>query len=123
MNMRIGYFDCFAGAAGDMLAGAMLDAGVDFEFLRAQVATLGIDGLDVKVSETRRCGIRALSFEPSAPEQHHHRHLGDITEIIAGSRISDGAKQTAIEIFEKLANAEAAVHGKDPKDIHFHEVA
>ncbi len=120
--MKIAYFDCFAGAAGDMLVAAMLDAGLDFDFLKAQIATLDIENLDLTLTETKRCGLRALTFTPTAPHQHHHRHLHDITTLITQSKISDKAKQTAVAIFDRLAKAEAAVHGKDPNDIHFHEV-
>jgi pyridinium-3,5-bisthiocarboxylic acid mononucleotide nickel chelatase len=120
--MRIAYFDCFSGAAGDMIAGAMLDAGLDFEFLKSQIATLGIKDLALKVSETKRAGLRALHFVPIIKEEHHHRHLSDIIKIIEDSYISEKSKQTAIAIFNRLAQAEAAVHGKEPNDIHFHEV-
>lgn len=120
--MKIAYFDCFAGAGGDMIAAVMLDAGLDIRFLKDQLATLGIDGLEVKITETKRGGLRALAFDPVAPEQHHHRNLQQITEIISKSKINEQAKKTAITIFEKLAEAEAAVHGKDVNDIHFHEV-
>ncbi len=120
--MKIAYFDCFSGAAGDMIAGAMLDAGLDFEFLKSQIATLGLKNLDITVSETRRAGLRAKHFVPLIKEEHHHRHLGDIKKIINDSKIGEKPKQTAIAIFGRLAQAEAAVHGKDPDDIHFHEV-
>jgi uncharacterized protein (TIGR00299 family) protein len=122
MVMKIAYFDCFAGAGGDMIVAAMLDAGLDAEFLRTRLATLGIKDLDIKLTETRRCGLRALSFIPTVPKQHEHRNLEDITKIIRRSNISDQAKDTAIRIFDRLAKAEAVVHGKDPNDIHFHEV-
>jgi pyridinium-3,5-bisthiocarboxylic acid mononucleotide nickel chelatase len=120
--MKIAYFDCFSGAAGDMIAGAMLDAGLDFEFLKSQIATLGIKNLAVTVSETKRAGLRALHFVPLIKEEHHHRHLSDIIEIIQDSKIGERPKQTAIAIFNRLAQAEATVHGKEPNDIHFHEV-
>lgn len=120
--MKVAYFDCFAGAGGDMIVAAMLDAGLDLEFLKAQIATLGIKDLSISLAETKRCGIKALTFAPTAPEQHHHRNLQNITKIIHQSGISDQAKNTAIGIFDRLAQAEAAVHGKDPNDIHFHEV-
>lgn len=119
--MKIGYFDCFAGAGGDMIVAAMLDAGLDAEFLKAQLATLGIKNLDIKISETTRAGLRAVSFVPTAPEQQA-RNLEDITEIINRSKISKQARKTAIIIFEKIARAEATVHSKKPEDIHFHEV-
>jgi uncharacterized protein (TIGR00299 family) protein len=120
--MKIAYFDCFAGAAGDMIVAAMLDAGLDVEFLKAQLATLGLQNLDISLTETRRCGLRALSFVPSVPKQHQHRNLQQITEIITQSKISEQAKKTAVNIFERIAHAEAAVHGKDPNDIYFHEL-
>jgi uncharacterized protein (TIGR00299 family) protein len=122
--MKIAYFDCFSGAAGDMIAGAMIDAGLDFEFLKSQLATLNLPekNLELKTSETKRAGLLALRFIPVIKEEHHHRHLEDIKKIINNSSITDKAKQTAIAIFDRLAQAEATVHGKDPNDIHFHEV-
>ena len=120
--MKIAYFDCFAGAGGDMIVAAMLDAGLDVEFLKAQLATLGLKNLDIKLTETRRCGLRALNFVPIVPQQRQQRNLQQITKIISQSKISERAKETAITVFEKIAQAEAAVHGKDPNDIHFHEV-
>jgi uncharacterized protein (TIGR00299 family) protein len=136
--MKIAYFDCFSGAAGDMIVAAMLDAGLDFEFLKSQIATLGLKDLEIMVNVTKRAGLRALQFVPVIPEQpalpvpssvegsnvegHHHRNLEDIKKIINNSKIGQKPKQMAITIFERLAQAEAAVHGKDPNDIHFHEV-
>jgi uncharacterized protein (TIGR00299 family) protein len=120
--MKIAYFDCFAGAAGDMIVAAMLDAGLDVEFLKAQLATLSLKNIDISLTETRRCGLRALSFVPIVSKQHQHRNLQQIIKIITQSKISEQAKKTAVNIFEKIAQAEAAVHGKDPNDIHFHEL-
>ena len=120
--MKIAYFDCFAGAGGDMIVAAMLDAGLDAEFLKAQLATLGLKNLDIKITETRRAGLRALSFLPVVQKEHKHRNLKDITKIITQSKISKQAKKMAIAVFERIAQAEGAVHGKDPHNIHFHEV-
>ncbi|MHC4527018.1 MAG: nickel pincer cofactor biosynthesis protein LarC [Planctomycetota bacterium] len=120
--MKIGYFDCFAGASGDMIAGAMVAAGLDGEFLQAQLDTLGIEGLEVTIGRTKRAGLAAVKFEASAAEQQPARNLEQISKLIGDSGISDAAKKTAIAIFDRLAQAEAAVHEKDPKDIHFHEV-
>jgi hypothetical protein len=120
--MKIAYFDCFSGAAGDMIVAAMLDAGLNFEFLKSQIATLGLKDLEIKVNVTKRAGLRAIQFVPVIKEQPHHRNLSDITKIINSSKIGEKPKKTAITIFDRLAKAEAAVHGKDPKDIHFHEV-
>jgi uncharacterized protein (TIGR00299 family) protein len=120
--MKIAYFDCFAGAGGDMIVAAMLDAGLDIEFLKAQLATLGLKNLDIKISQTIRAGLKALSFLPVVQKEHNHRNLKDITKIITQSKISENAKKTAIAVFEKIARAEGTVHDKDPNDIHFHEV-
>jgi len=120
--MRIAYFDCFAGAGGDMIAAAMLDAGLDAEFLKSRLATLGIEGLHVTISQTKRAGLRATRFEPVAPKQQQHRNLEQIANIIGQSKIGEQAGKTAIAVFEKLARAEAVVHGKEPNEIHFHEV-
>ena len=120
--MRTAYFDCFCGAGGDMIVASMLDAGLREEFLRGQLSTLGIHDLEIKISHITRCGIKAVRFEPTAPPQHHHRHLGDILHIIKNSGISETAKARAIEIFNKLAAAEAHVHRTETSNVHFHEV-
>lgn len=120
--MKIAYFDCFAGAAGDMIVAAMLDAGLDADFLKSQLATLGLKNIDIKIAQTARAGLRAASFIPVVPKEHQHRNLKDITEIITKSKISEKAKKTALAVFEKIAKAEGKVHGKDPNEIHFHEV-
>jgi uncharacterized protein (TIGR00299 family) protein len=120
--MKIAYFDCSAGAAGDMIVASMLDAGLDAEFLKSQIATLGIENLDISIEKGIRGGLSAVRFEPLLPKQHHHRNIKDITAIIEQSGISNTSKATAIRIFDNLAKAEAAVHGKDIDEVHFHEV-
>ncbi len=120
--MKIAYFDCFAGAGGDMIVAAMLDAGLDAGFLKAQLATLGLKNLDIKITETSRAGLRALSFLPVVPKEQQQRNLEQITKIISRSKISEQAKKTAVTVFERIAQAEGNVHGKDPHNIHFHEV-
>jgi len=119
--MRICYFDCFCGAGGDMIAASMVDAGLDGGFLRKQLAGLGIKDLEVGISESKRCGLRAVRFEPFSNDKKP-RNLEQIVGIIENSKISDRAKQTAIAVFKRLGEAEAAVHGKDINEIHFHEV-
>jgi len=100
----------------------MLDAGLEAEFLKTQLATLAIKDLDIKLTETERAGLRALRFVPITPKQQQHRNLTQITEIIEQSKITERAKKTATTVFTRLAQAEATVHNKNPQDIHFHEV-
>ena len=120
--MKIAYFDCFAGAGGDMIAASLIDAGLDREFLAAQLNTLGIEGLKVEIEPDKQSCIAALTFHPIAPQQKTHRHLSDITEMIKESGISSTAKENAVAIFKLLGHAEAAVHGKELNEVHFHEV-
>lgn len=120
--MKIAYFDCSAGAAGDMITAAMLDAGLDCRLLKTSLHTLGIKGLKLETSRTTRAGIRALTFKPAAPEQKHHRNLQNITDLIENSKIHKNAKSLALAVFRKLADAEAKVHNCKTRDVHFHEV-
>ena len=119
--MKIAYFDCFAGAAGDMVVAAMLDVGLDEAFLIAQLASLSIEGLDIKISQTKRCGITAVRFEPSGSDRKQ-RNLADIAKLINNSKIAASAKQRAIEIFESLARVEGRIHGKGADEVQFHEI-
>ena len=120
--MKIAYFDCFSGAAGDMIVASMLDAGLDPVFLKEQLKTLGLKNLTLKISKVKRQHLSAAFFKPVFPKQSDSRNLQQITKIITESKISQKAKKTAISIFEKLAKAEAAVHNKKTSEIYFHEV-
>ncbi len=120
--MKIAYFDCFAGAGGDMIAAAFLDAGLDADFLKHQLKSLKLKNLDIKIKKVKRCGFRAVQFIPSSGKQKTHRNLRQITDIISKSKINPPAKKTAIRIFERLADAEAKVHNEKINDINFHEV-
>ena len=120
--MKIAYFDCFAGAAGDMIVAAMLDTGLDQQFLMSQLNSLSLKDLQIEITQTKRAGISALSFTPIAESQHHHRNIIDIEQIINNSTIIPPAKTRAIEIFKILAQAESKIHAKKPTEITFHEV-
>ena len=121
--MRTLYFDCFAGISGDMTVGALLDAGVNFEELKQQLATLLLDDYELSVERVMRGGFAATKFHVKFQETHHpERHLADIVEIIQNSGLSESTKARALQIFEKLAAAEARVHGKTVDEVHFHEV-
>lgn len=120
---RIIYFDCFAGASGDMITGALLDAGLDFELLREQLGLLPLTGYNVSANRVTRGGLAATKFDVDVTSEHHsHRGFNDIREMIEGSGISDRAKRIAISIFRRLADAEARVHGTTVDEVHFHEV-
>jgi len=120
--MKTAYFDCFAGCGGDMIVAAMIDAGLDADFLQNRLDSLSIGDLKIEVEKVMRCGISALHFTPAAPGEQHHRKLSDIIAIIDQSDIGDSAKGHAADIFSKLAQVEGRIHAKDVEAIHFHEV-
>jgi pyridinium-3,5-bisthiocarboxylic acid mononucleotide nickel chelatase len=121
--MRALYFDCFAGASGDMICGALIDAGADWNELQTQLASLGLRGYQVSTERVKRSGIAATKFNVAVDEAHQpHRHLKDICEIINRSALSDLTKQRAVRAFELLADAEALVHATTRDRVHFHEV-
>src|SRR5687767_14645813 len=120
--MRTLYFDCFAGASGNMVLGGLLALGVDREELLRQIRTVAPADFEIEVSEVNRSGIAAIHVKVSIPEEKKHRHLSDIEGIIAASDVSESVKQRSTAIFRRLAAAEAKVHGIDVDRVHFHEV-
>ena len=120
--MKTLYFDCFAGASGDMILGAMVAAGVDPDYLRTQLSTLPVTGFDIRFETVNRSGLSATYARVETAHEHKHRHLSDIKQIIEGSGLSDSVKQRAVQIFTRLAEAEARVHNEPVDHVHFHEV-
>jgi uncharacterized protein (TIGR00299 family) protein len=120
--MRTLYFDCFAGASGDMILGALVGAGADSEKLREQLQLLDVSNFDVSFHTVDRSGISATRAEVRTEDEQHHRHLSTILKIIERSRLSDSVKSRASRIFTRLAEAEARVHNVAVEKIHFHEV-
>lgn len=120
--MRLAYFDCFAGASGDMMLGALVDAGVPLEHLQQTAVALQIPGLNLTAAKVKRNGIAATKVEVTFPPEKKHRHLHHIKAIIEAAALLPEIKQGAIKIFNRLAAAEAKVHDTAPEKIHFHEV-
>lgn len=120
--MRTLYFDCFAGASGDMILGALVGVGVEPRRLVEQLALLDVTGYEVEFSEVDRSGISATRAHVRTAHEHAHRHLADILKIIYESRLSVGVKDRSALIFSRLAEAEARVHNQPIDSIHFHEV-
>lgn len=120
--MRIAYFDCFAGISGDMTLGALVDAGLNFEELKLELAKLNLQDYEIKQEKVIKQGMTGTKIHVLAQEGHVHRHLNDITQIIQNSKLTEEVKAKAIVVFRKLAEAEAKVHGTSPDEVHFHEV-
>lgn len=120
--MNIAYFDCFSGVSGDMILGALVDAGLDSRRLDKALDGLGIKGFKIsfhKETQGYLAGTRAVVKTAEEPKE---RHLPEILEIIRKASLSERVKSQAGSIFERLAEAEAAVHGIPPEKVHFHEV-
>lgn len=120
--MRALIFDPFAGISGDMTVAALIDLGVDPEWLRAFVRDLGLGDISVNVEKVDRAGINCTHIEFALPHEHAHRHLRHVVEIIDRSNTSELTKQRAKLAFQRLAEAEAKVHGTTIEKVHFHEV-
>lgn len=120
--MRIAYFDCFAGASGDMILGALLDVGVEPEVWQRELNKLNLPGYELKIGRVQKQGIAATTVRVLVSEENRERHLADIEELIGTSQLPTEIKETSRQVFRRLAAAEARVHGTTPDRIHFHEV-
>ncbi|MFO7669540.1 MAG: nickel pincer cofactor biosynthesis protein LarC [Bacteroidales bacterium] len=121
---KILYYDCFAGISGDMNLGALVDLGVDAEFLRQELGKLNIKGFRLEVEPGIRKGISGtkVTVVVENPENEKHRHLRHIEELINNSSLSQRIKEKSLAIFNKIADAEAGVHNISKEKVHFHEV-
>ena len=122
--MRVAYFDCFSGASGDMILGACLNAGLDLEELRRELAGLAVGGFTLKAEAVRKQGFAATQFDVAVDPTVHspHRHLKHIREILDNSKLSEMVRGRALAVFMRLAQAEADAHGTTIDKVHFHKV-
>lgn len=131
------YFECKSGISGDMSVAALLDLGADRQKLDSALKSMKLENeFTYNISQVNINAIRATDFDVILPEhthhhhgehhhhEHHHEHrnLDDVNKIIEKADITDSAKALAKKIFRIVAEAEAKVHAKDIKDVHFHEV-
>jgi uncharacterized protein (TIGR00299 family) protein len=119
---RVLYIDCIGGVAGDMLLGALLDAGADVEAVRRGLEGLEVDGLTVTTEPAVRHGIAATRAIVGGAEGQPHRHWSSIRAQIDAAGLPERARTVAQEAFRRLAIAEGRIHAIDPELVHFHEV-
>jgi len=122
--MRILYYDCFAGISGDMNLGALIDLGVDSNYLKTELEKLNIEGFHLDIKQDQRRGITGTKAEVIIENQENekHRHLRHIEELVNGSSLSEKVKINALKIFDLIAIAEGKVHNISKEKVHFHEV-
>lgn len=120
--MNIAYLDCFSGVSGDMLLGALVGAGLPEDTLTALPTKLGLSGCRVEINQKVVNGLAAVKVDVHVEERQPHRHLADIEKILRAAELPAPARDNALAVFHKLAEAEARVHGCSVEKIHFHEV-
>jgi pyridinium-3,5-bisthiocarboxylic acid mononucleotide nickel chelatase len=121
--MKILSYDCFSGISGDMNLGAMIDLGVDKTYLINELNKLKLQGWELIVQKDQRHGITGTKVTvKQTRHEHAHRHLSDIEKIVNDSTLDIRTKELSLEIFMKIATAEALVHGTSIDHVHFHEV-
>ena len=138
--MKTLYFDCFSGISGDMTIGALLDLGLDLNYLRTELKKLPVEGYQLEASRVVRSNISAMKFDVrvgGGHDDHHHDHHHDhqdhgghhhhhkaseILAMIRRSTLNENTKRIADAIFTKLAISEGKVHHVAPEDVEFHEV-
>jgi uncharacterized protein (TIGR00299 family) protein len=118
----LAYFDCFSGISGDMTLAALIDLGVPASWLADQLRRLPLENFDIKVTPTHRNGIHAKLVNVEAFDDRAARNFSQIRSLIADSPLTDWVKSTGLQIFQKLAEAEARIHNCSIEAVHFHEV-
>jgi hypothetical protein len=118
----IGWLDCSAGISGDMLLGALVDAGVDLAVLQAAVDGLGVEPVRLTAEPVTRAGIGGLRVGVEVPDETATRTWRQVSQILAAAALLEPVRSTALETFRLLAEAEATVHRVPVEDVHFHEV-
>ena len=119
---RIAYFDCFSGISGDMVLGALVDAGANLRAIEVELHKLGLEGWSISAEKVKRGAIFATQVKVETSEGHHHRGLSIILERIDKAGLAPRAADRARGIFTRLAEAEAKVHNMPVEEVHFHEV-
>jgi len=118
----IAYLDCFSGISGDMLLGALLDAGLSVQALRRELAKLGLKGYRLKAKKARRAGLAATQAVVELEDDQPRGRLSEILGLIRESALPDGDKERGAAVFQRLAEAEARVHGATPDSVVLHEL-
>lgn len=119
---RLAYFDCFSGISGDMVLGALVDAGADLRAIESELRKLGLEGWTISAEKVKRGQIFATHVKVATTEGHHHRGLSIILGRIEKAQLAPRAAERARRIFTRLAESEAKVHNLPVEQVHFHEV-
>lgn len=121
---KVAYFDCFSGCSGDMVLGALIDAGLSLETLEKGLSSLAIRGYKLSAEKVKRSTITATKFKVimDETEAQPERSLNGILRLIKASELPQKVKSTAGAIFQRLGEVEAKIHGVPLEEVHFHEI-
>ncbi|HEY1953392.1 MAG TPA: LarC family nickel insertion protein, partial [Gemmatimonadaceae bacterium] len=120
--MKIAVLDPASGIAGDMFIGALVDVGLDRAWLERLPATLGLDGVGVRIADVQRSAVRCVKVDFDIPPQPHGRAVSEIHRLIDAVGIPQTVARLAHAAFEAIAGIESEIHGVAPDDLHLHEV-
>jgi pyridinium-3,5-bisthiocarboxylic acid mononucleotide nickel chelatase len=120
--VKLLYFDCFSGASGDMILGALLDAGASEERVRSSLDLLGLQGWELQISDVQRGPLRSTRATVTAHEDGTSRTYAEVVVILEAAGLSASIKERAKAVFEVLARAEGRIHATPRDEVHFHEV-
>src|SRR5680860_148488 len=118
----IAWIDAASGASGDMLLGALLDAGADEELVRRAIHAVAPEHTTLSVVRVQRGALSATKAQVGVTKSTTHRGLGDVVRLISGAGLSAEISRHAVSVFNRLGATEAAVHGTTVDEVHFHEV-
>jgi uncharacterized protein (TIGR00299 family) protein len=120
--VTIGWLDLSAGASGDMLLGALVDAGVPLDVPAAAIGTLAVESIRLEPEPVTRHGLGAIRVHVHAPPSDEHRTWADVRALLLAADLPTPVREGALAVFERLAVAEGRVHRVPPEEVHFHEV-
>jgi pyridinium-3,5-bisthiocarboxylic acid mononucleotide nickel chelatase len=121
-TLRTAYFDCFSGISGDMVLGALVDAGAPLDAIESELRKLKLPGWSISAEKVKRRALFATHLKVDSHEHHHHRGLSQILAMIDAATLAPRAAARANRIFTRLGEAEAKVHQAPIETVHFHEV-
>ncbi|HMI42505.1 MAG TPA: nickel insertion protein, partial [Gemmatimonadaceae bacterium] len=120
--MKIAILDPASGIAGDMFLGALVDVGLDRAWLERLPSALGLSGVEVRIADVQRSGVRCVKVDFDIPSQPHGRAVSEIHRLIDTLKIPEKVARSAHAAFEAIAAIESAIHGVAPDELHLHEV-
>jgi uncharacterized protein (TIGR00299 family) protein len=121
-RMKLAYFDCIAGASGDMLLGALVDAGLPLEVLKEKLAGLNLPGFEIEARTVFKNGFRATKVNVIVQDTQTERHLAEIESLFNESALEPALRDRATAILLRIGQVEAGIHGQPVEAVHLHEL-